>query len=363
MPRASKKPARRSSRATRSSSPPTRPRSTSAATCSSTTAPPATAPTAAAPSAFPTSPTTTGCGAAMPTSWSPVSADGRKGVMPPWGEVLGARGVEDMLSYVLGLTGRKLKPATPRAGKAKYDELCVGLPRSRRARQRAAGCAQSHRRLSGCTAARWRAVRDSIEKGRMGAMPAHAERLGETRVRLLAAYVLSLSQAALMNSPPRTERHPRAGRTRRARWARSCGASFLAAALAWCCVSPLSTRRASPPTDVPDVVDHATCGYALGFFLFWLVGLARRGPVLAARAAGTPWQLKSDSGVTAPEAAALRRAGEDLSARGRRALRAAASVVGVGAARHLLPVAVAATGTTGKPCCSICPRASSSFSG
>ena len=38
------------------------------------------------------------------------------------------------------------------------------------------------------------AVRDSIEKGRNGAMPAHPERLGETRVKLLAAYVLSLGR-------------------------------------------------------------------------------------------------------------------------------------------------------------------------
>jgi cytochrome c oxidase cbb3-type subunit 3 len=36
-------------------------------------------------------------------------------------------------------------------------------------------------------------VRESIEKGRMATMPAHGPRLGPTRVKLLAAYVLSLS--------------------------------------------------------------------------------------------------------------------------------------------------------------------------
>ena len=35
-------------------------------------------------------------------------------------------------------------------------------------------------------------MRETIEKGRTGTMPAHAARLGETRVKLLAAYVLSL---------------------------------------------------------------------------------------------------------------------------------------------------------------------------
>jgi cytochrome c553 len=37
-------------------------------------------------------------------------------------------------------------------------------------------------------------IRETIEKGRSGAMPAHAVRLGETRVKLLAAYVLSLGR-------------------------------------------------------------------------------------------------------------------------------------------------------------------------
>jgi cytochrome c oxidase cbb3-type subunit 3 len=48
-------------------------------------------------------------------------------------------------------------------------------------------------------------VRESITKGRMGAMPPHASRLGATRVNLLAAYVLSLSkepeQTAAANVP------------------------------------------------------------------------------------------------------------------------------------------------------------------
>jgi cytochrome c oxidase cbb3-type subunit 3 len=45
------------------------------------------------------------------------------------------------------------------------------------------------------------AVRESIEKGRGGTMPAHAERLGATRVKLLAAYVLSLSPPAAPATP------------------------------------------------------------------------------------------------------------------------------------------------------------------
>jgi len=120
-------------------------------------------------------------------------SQGRNGIMPPWGEALGARGVEDMLSYVMGLSGRKLEAGDPRAGKAKYAELCVachGVDGRGNAALGAPNLTDGVWLHGGSLAA----VRDSIEKGRMGAMPAHAERLGETRVKLLAAYVLSLGR-------------------------------------------------------------------------------------------------------------------------------------------------------------------------
>ena len=111
--------------------------------------------------------------------------------MPPWGDALGARGVEDMLSYVMGLSGRKLEAGDAHAGKAKYAELCVachGVDGRGNALLGAPNLTDGIWLHGGSLGA----VRDSIEKGRMGAMPAHAERLGETRVKLLAAYVLSL---------------------------------------------------------------------------------------------------------------------------------------------------------------------------
>jgi cytochrome c oxidase cbb3-type subunit III len=39
-------------------------------------------------------------------------------------------------------------------------------------------------------------IRETVAKGRTNAMPAHLQRLGDTKVRLLAAYVLSLSRTA-----------------------------------------------------------------------------------------------------------------------------------------------------------------------
>jgi cytochrome c oxidase cbb3-type subunit III len=121
-------------------------------------------------------------------------AEGRTGAMPAWGPILGAQGVEDMLTYVFSLQGRKLSAGNVRAGAAKYAELCAACH----------GVDARGNSLMGTpnlTDQVWlhggalTSVRDSIEKGRTGSMPAHGARLGETRVKLLAAYVLSLDRA------------------------------------------------------------------------------------------------------------------------------------------------------------------------
>jgi cytochrome c oxidase cbb3-type subunit 3 len=117
--------------------------------------------------------------------------NGRSGVMPPWGEALGSRGVEDVLSYVLSLSGRKLEAGDVRAGARKFAEMCAACHGPDAHGNPALGAPNLTDGiwLHGGSLA---AVRDTIEKGRNGTMPAHAVRLGETRVKLLAAYVLSL---------------------------------------------------------------------------------------------------------------------------------------------------------------------------
>ena len=51
-------------------------------------------------------------------------------------------------------------------------------------------------------------IRETIINGRTNKMPAHLERLGETKVRLLAAYVLSLSQPLEPGPAQATQDHP-----------------------------------------------------------------------------------------------------------------------------------------------------------
>jgi cytochrome c oxidase cbb3-type subunit III len=120
--------------------------------------------------------------------------NGRAGVMMPWREVLGAQGIEDMLAYVLSLSNRPILSGTALQGKEKFGQLCFAChgADARGNPQLGAPNLTDNIWVHGGSVA---AVRDSIEKGRTGQMPAHLERLGETRTKLLAAYVLSLSGA------------------------------------------------------------------------------------------------------------------------------------------------------------------------
>jgi len=132
-------------------------------------------------------------------------SDGRMGVMPAWGAVLGTQGVEDVLAYVMSFQGRRIETGDANAGKAKFTELCSACH----------GADAHGNPLMGApnlTDGTWlhggapATVRETIEKGRTDTMPPHVARLGETRVKLLAAYVLSLggdsaAQAADSGAP------------------------------------------------------------------------------------------------------------------------------------------------------------------
>jgi cytochrome c oxidase cbb3-type subunit III len=120
-------------------------------------------------------------------------SNGRVGVMPPWGEALGSSGVENVLAYVMSLSGRRLEAGDARAGQQKFAELCSachGPDGKGNAAMGAPNLTDSTWLHGGSLGA----VRDTIAKGRTGTMPPHVARLGETRVKLLSAYVLSLGR-------------------------------------------------------------------------------------------------------------------------------------------------------------------------
>lgn len=125
--------------------------------------------------------------------------DGREGVMPEWGKVLtglgGPHAVSDVIAYVRALPD----PATrmqnnygAAQGKALFESVCSdchGMNGKGKTDIGAPDLTDNYW-LYGDDSATLQAT---IANGRHGSMPAHRALLGETRARLVAAYVWSLS--------------------------------------------------------------------------------------------------------------------------------------------------------------------------
>lgn len=120
-------------------------------------------------------------------------AQGRVGIMAPWQEVLGDQGVGDVSAYVMTLSGRKASAGDAAVGAAQYATYCVAChgPDGRGNMAVGAPNLTDGIWLHGGSEAR---IRETIALGRQNNMPAQESRLGDTRIRLLAAYVLSLGE-------------------------------------------------------------------------------------------------------------------------------------------------------------------------
>lgn len=119
-------------------------------------------------------------------------AGGRVGAMPPWSQALGDEGVADMVEHVLALSGGEHDPEAAQRGAAKYALLCVAC-------HGPTGKGNSVLGAPDMTNSLWlyggdrQALTASIADGRNGVMPGQADILGPERIRILAAYVMSLS--------------------------------------------------------------------------------------------------------------------------------------------------------------------------
>jgi cytochrome c oxidase cbb3-type subunit 3 len=122
-------------------------------------------------------------------------AAGRMGVMPPWGEVLGAEGVEQVVAYVQQLSGQQADAARAAAGATHFQTVCSACHGMDGKGNPLLGAPNltDGTWLYGSDAA---SIREAVLKGRNNQMPAFEERLGEQRVRLLAAYVLRMTGSA-----------------------------------------------------------------------------------------------------------------------------------------------------------------------
>lgn len=118
-------------------------------------------------------------------------AQGRMGAMPALGSALGANGVNEVAAYVVSLSGQTAPTDWVSAGQTRFATLCAACH----------GVDGGGNPLLGApnlTDEVWLhggdfdSVRATITNGRNNQMPAHLDMLGEAKVKLLAAYVLSL---------------------------------------------------------------------------------------------------------------------------------------------------------------------------
>ncbi len=121
-------------------------------------------------------------------------ANGRMGAMPPMGAVLGEDGVTEVVAYVQQLSGQTADPELAAAGQARFQMICMACHGMDGTGNQALGAPN-------LTDDIWlyggnpEDIRETLMNGRNGKMPAFENQLSEDRRRLLAAYVIGLSDS------------------------------------------------------------------------------------------------------------------------------------------------------------------------
>ena len=118
---------------------------------------------------------------------------GRVAAMPPWGQVLGAQGVDQVVAYVQQISGQQADATLAAAGKTQFETVCAACHGVDGKGNPLLGSPNltDNEWLYGGDAA---TIKLTLENGRNGQMPAFGDRLGAERVRLLAAYAMRMSE-------------------------------------------------------------------------------------------------------------------------------------------------------------------------
>ncbi len=119
--------------------------------------------------------------------------NGRRGAMPAWGPVLGEDGVQDVANYVLSLSGKTVDTEAAARGQTQFNTLCAAchMPTGKGMQALGAPNLTDNVWLYGGD---FEQVAHSIRAGRAGVMPAHKDLLSEDKIKLISAYVYSLSK-------------------------------------------------------------------------------------------------------------------------------------------------------------------------
>ena len=119
-------------------------------------------------------------------------AGGRVAAMPPWAAVIGEPGVEDVVAYVQTLGGQQADATKATAGQAHFEALCAachGVDGKGNPLLGAPDLTDTTWLYGGDAAT----LKQTLMNGRNGQMPAWGDKLGEQRIKLLAAYVTKLA--------------------------------------------------------------------------------------------------------------------------------------------------------------------------
>lgn len=117
---------------------------------------------------------------------------GRNGIMAPWLDSMGQKGVDEVVAYALSLSGRKVDQTLAAKGKDRFA-ICAACHGADGKGNQALGAPNltDNIWLYGNST---KAVTETVAYGRNGVMPAFDKTLGEAKVHVVAAYVYSLSQ-------------------------------------------------------------------------------------------------------------------------------------------------------------------------
>ena len=121
--------------------------------------------------------------------------DGRNGVMPPMGPMLGAEKTKDVAHYVMSLSGMANDSLRTGRGKETFATTCAAChgPEGKGNQQLGAPNLTDKTWLYGSGE---QTIIETITLGRTNQMPAHKALLSEAKIHLLAGYVYSLSMPA-----------------------------------------------------------------------------------------------------------------------------------------------------------------------
>lgn len=117
---------------------------------------------------------------------------GRVAAMPAWSAVIGESGVDEAVAYVQTLSGQQADATKAAAGQVHFQTLCSachGMDGKGNLLLGAPNLTDETWLYGGDAAT----LKQTLMSGRNGQMPAWGDKLGEQRIKLLAAYVTKLA--------------------------------------------------------------------------------------------------------------------------------------------------------------------------